>query len=344
MTHQQLQDAVLACTPAGLWKQAVRETAHIFTEKELMMIAYQQTDTFSGRLKAIGLLAAHASPPAAAFAGKIAAELRKDLEIFEQPEPGCVYELCVEAAGSRWNTNYICTTLAAAKRMIAYTLENDFEPSEISGYTIYKKRLATETFPAKVILPPDEPGDKPSEEWEEIEVGCCEYAPGDPAHPLEPVLLSVKLNQRRYYLYDDENYCILRGSVCLDCDCYCMEGDMQYPDILKPGDIVRYRYGGCASNYFPEVEDDCRYGINILWYIPKEERKLADCYYILPLDDGLAEELREVGFEHLIQHEHIPAPNIEKVLTVEELPQSLQEGARDCLAAYRDYLEKQKNP
>lgn len=56
MTHQQLQNAILDCTPPGLWKQAVKEMSHVFTEKELMMIAYQQTATFESRMKAMDLL------------------------------------------------------------------------------------------------------------------------------------------------------------------------------------------------------------------------------------------------------------------------------------------------
>lgn len=306
-----------------------------------MKIAYQQTDTFSNRLKAIDLLAQYASPPVAAFAGKIATELRKDLALFEQPDPSCVYQLCVEAIYSDWNKNYICNTLSAAKRVIQYVLDHEFEPSEIRGYTIRKRKLLTDTFPVKMMVPPDpdDPEDEPSEEWENVEIGYCKYAPGDISHPEEIILLSVEMEQARYYLYDDDDYCAFRGVTCLDCDYDCFEGDMQFPNILKPGDIVRYRYEGCSTNYFHEEDSNYRYGIHILWYVPKESEKLVEYYYILPLDKDLYKELKEVGFEDLIQHEHVSAPNIEKILTIEELPESLQEGCRACLEAYKKYLE-----
>lgn len=345
MTHQQLQDAILDCTPPGIWKQAVQEKQHVFTEKELMFIAYQYTETFADRLKALDLLRQYASLHTAAFAKDISTILRTELMMFKFPESGCYYELCVKTTSHDWDETFACTTFEAALRIIPYYHKMYVGEESVCQYIIRKRRIVDDAFLTKALCPSDSDclEDETEKKWECIDPGYCIFSPGKFFGLSEPVLLTAHLDTYLYDLNKDPENCDhVNAEHCQKCKIQCVEGEMVFPDFLKPGDIVQYRDVPGATDYSERKSVKSYYGIIMSWK-PLDEKPIhTDFYTIVRLSTDLAEYMQNHSIDELVRYDHIPCPNIEKIMTIHELPKCLQESCRTFLDAYEQYTKMKK--
>lgn len=219
MNHQQLQREVLSCIWSRDLKKYLEASGHVFTEMELLGIAYRFAPTYEERLRLLRLLADH-STSVAEYARRCIAWQQKCLALFCRAGACELYELRIKDAPDAYEERYLCAAYDTALEMIgAFYKEYECEATEASRYTIAKRKIL-----------------QAGGAFQEDELGLCVLGPGK-------TLISVDL-------WTDETENGPCGHSCCDCGNTCIEClDIYFPAFLPDRSAVRYHQPDGSVHY-----------------------------------------------------------------------------------------------
>lgn len=142
MTLQELQNEICACLWSKTLKTKLTECGHIFTEKELLSLAYHFAPTFEERLRLMQLLADHGTTEAD-HAKRCIAWQKESLEQFKTKGDYMLYELRIKDSPDDHEERYLCDSFETVMEMIdKFRLEYDFAPeTELTRYVIQKRKI-----------------------------------------------------------------------------------------------------------------------------------------------------------------------------------------------------------
>lgn len=142
MNYDQLQKEILTCLRSETLKAQIEARGHVFTEKELLGIAFHYAPSFAERLRLLQLLADHA-PTVTDHAEKCIQWQKNCLERFKRHGVNELYELCIKDSPDAYEERYLCSSFETALEMIdGFYKEYDFvEESSLASYIIKKRKV-----------------------------------------------------------------------------------------------------------------------------------------------------------------------------------------------------------
>lgn len=134
-----LQKEILGCFTSEKFRQRLKD--YVFTEKELLSIAYHYAPSFDERLRLMRLLAEHA-PSVSDQAERCIAWQKNILERFQQCHDTVVYELHIKTCPQSYEDRYLCRSFETALEMLdGYCKEYDIKESPYASYEIVKRKI-----------------------------------------------------------------------------------------------------------------------------------------------------------------------------------------------------------
>jgi len=268
-----IQNEIIACLWSEDLKRYIKETGFLFSEQDLLAIAYKFAPTFDERLRLLELVAGNC-PGVSNHARKCIAYQEKCLTHFQTCQPGQVYELKILDDPSDRDCceeRYLCESYEAALEMIdGFYRCYDFAPEQPTvRYTITKRCILRK-------------GDVFREDH------CGEAILG-----AGKVLISVDNIPGE----TEHGPC---PADCKDCGQLCIHDlEVDFPNFLPPRSPVQYRL---ANGHI-------RYGIDLSYTF---KSPLTD-FYIIPLESEMLTSREYDDRWGCHWHEHIPVPNVRPV-------------------------------
>lgn len=145
MTHKQLQDEILKVLPSKSLKTRIEELGYIFSETNLLGIAFHYAPSFEERLRLLQLLADHA-PTVSDHASKCIRWQKDSLERFKEHEVDEIYELRIMETPDSYEERYLCRSYETALEMIDgfYREYHIPKTSPLASYDIVKRKILKE--------------------------------------------------------------------------------------------------------------------------------------------------------------------------------------------------------
>lgn len=142
MTHEALQKEIVSCLWSTALKRQLAEQEYIFTEMDLLDMAFHFAPTFDERLRLLQLLAEQASTVSDQAAGCITWQ-KKCFERFRHHGEHEVYELHIKDTPDAWDERYLCATFETALEMIDefYKTYDSAPETEQARYVIEKRKI-----------------------------------------------------------------------------------------------------------------------------------------------------------------------------------------------------------
>lgn len=142
MNKQQLQQEVLSCIWSADLRKYIAEKSYIFSNMELLSIAYHFAPTYDERLRLLHLLAEYA-PDVSELAARSIRFQHDCLERFRQQGENEVYELCIKDDPDAYEERYLCASYQTALDMIdGYYREYELVPQKDTvRYVITKRKV-----------------------------------------------------------------------------------------------------------------------------------------------------------------------------------------------------------
>ncbi len=211
MNYDQLQKEILVCLRSEALKAQIEAQSHVFTEKELLGIAFHYAPSFAERLRLLQLLADYA-PTVSGHAAKCIQWQKDRLERFKRHGANEIYELRIKDSPDAYEERYLCSSFETALEMIdGFYKEYDFvEESPFASYVIKKRKIL-----------------RSGETFEEDHMGECNLAAGK-------VLVSVDS-------IPGESEFGLCPHNCIDCKVPCVADiDVCFPVCIADRAPARY--------------------------------------------------------------------------------------------------------
>lgn len=224
MNHSQLQQEIISCIRSNCLRKRIEESGHVFSETELLGIAYQFAPTYERRLQLLQLLA-ECAPSVSDHAKRCIAWEENKLREFRQTGESQLYELQIKTEPDAYEERYLCATYDAALEMIdGFYREYSCKENETSRYRIVKRKVL-----------------QPGEDFDEDSLGECDLGPGK-------VLLSVTS-------WSDETENGECTHDCLECENRCAQLiEVDFPAFLPDyAAVQRHHWDGSSyyGIYFP---------------------------------------------------------------------------------------------
>lgn len=146
MNKQLLQQEIISCIWSTDLRNYIKEHNYMFSDAELLSIAYHVAPTYDERLRLLQLLADYA-PDVSELAAQCIRFQRDCLEQFCQHRENEVYELCIKDDPDAYEERYLCASYQTALDMIdEFYREYDFAPEKDTvRYVIAKRRVLQPT-------------------------------------------------------------------------------------------------------------------------------------------------------------------------------------------------------
>ena len=220
MNHEQLQKEISACLPSKTLKEQITAQNHIFTEEELLTIAYHYAPSFAERLRLLQLLADHA-PTVSNHAEKCIQWQKTRLEQFKIQHANEIYELHIKHSQDAYEERYLCSSFETALEMIdGFYREYDFvEESPLASYIITKRKIL-----------------RSGEPFTEDHVGECTLSAGK-------TLVSVDSASCESEFGPCDGICADCKIPCIDCSEVC------FPSCIADRAPARYSAHGGKTEY-----------------------------------------------------------------------------------------------
>ena len=210
MDKLQIQDEIVSCLWSKDLKEHIQEKKYFFSEKQLLLIAYQFAPTYENRLQLLSLLR-ESFQSISEHAAKCILWQEKKLRLFRDDDPNAVYELRIKTEPDASEERYLCASFEAALDVIdGFYKHYNEEETESVRYWISKRRIIQDGEP-----------------FCEDELGECVLGRGK-------TILSVD-----FYTEEKENgTCDCRCLDCKDMSVECEE--VCFPTFIPNHSAVRY--------------------------------------------------------------------------------------------------------
>ncbi|MBR5126317.1 MAG: hypothetical protein IKU68_06245 [Oscillospiraceae bacterium] len=250
MNRQQLQNEITAHLWSGGLKSAIAEKGHIFTERELLGIAFHYAPSFAERLRLMQLLAEHA-PTVSDHAERCISWQKKALDQFKVIGEQELYELRIKGEPDAYEERYLCASFEAALEMIdKFYQEYDFTPeTEQARYIIEKRKIFRAGQP-----------------FSEDGLGECVLSAGKVMVSVDAPAGETENGPCPHFCGECENPCVLDIDVC-------------FPAFLADRSPVRYRLPDGQIRYGIHLNPDHSEWMDCCYIIPFEGEMLSKRKY-----------------------------------------------------------------
>ena len=232
---QALCKRIVSLLPSKALKQEIENSAFVFSDIDLLSIAFQYAPDYDTRLEILKLLEASFEGELKVYTSRLIEVQRRMLASFIKHEDNEIYELHIKEKPEGYDNRYLCASYDAALKMIPlFYQEYECEEQDSAIYEITKRRVFYGG--GQALFSEDELGDMfllPGGKIESVDVWDLEHA---------------------------AEGC---SGKCYCCSRLCARKDVIFPDFIAHYSPVKYKTPHTAAEYGIAFNEDHSPGTDV---------------------------------------------------------------------------------